>query len=329
VIQAYQKRALDVLKLLITLVQEEGRLIPLRLVKGAYWDTEIKLAQEQGLSHYPVYTRKANTDLAYLACARLLLANRDKFYPQFATHNANTVAAVYTMAGDDGGYEFQRLHGMGQPLHNQTISENGLNRPCRVYAPVGSHQDLLPYLVRRLLENGANTSFVNRLTDMKYSIDVITQDPIERVAKNTIHKHPQLPLPKDIFSERRVNSEGVNVHDSTTLEQLQTAIEAQHDENFTACSIINGQENQGAEILTVNSPADLNQVVGHYSHTNEAGLKETVDTAQNFFPNWRDSATEERCEAARKTAELLESNRDRLLYLLRHEAGKNLRGRHC
>ena len=158
VVQAYQKRALDVLKLLISLVQEGGRLIPLRLVKGAYWDTEIKLAQEQGLSHYPVYTRKANTDLAYLACARLLLANRDKFYPQFATHNANTVAAIYTMAGDQGGYEFQRLHGMGQPLHNQTIAEDGLNRPCRVYAPVGSHQDLLPYLVRRLLENGANTS---------------------------------------------------------------------------------------------------------------------------------------------------------------------------
>ena len=324
VVQAYQKRALDVLKLLISLVQEGGRLIPLRLVKGAYWDTEIKLAQEQGLSHYPVYTRKANTDLAYLACARLLLANRDKFYPQFATHNANTVAAIYTMAGDQGGYEFQRLHGMGQPLHNQTIAEDGLNRPCRVYAPVGSHQDLLPYLVRRLLENGANTSFVNRLTDLKYSIDVITQDPIERVAKNTVHKHPQLPLPQDIFSENRLNSAGVNVHDSTTLQQLQSAIEAQHDSSRTACSVINGQSKPGAENFTVHSPADLNKTIGHYSHTDEAGLKEAVDTAHNYFPQWRDSRSEDRCEAARKTAELLETNRDQLLYLLRHEAGKTL-----
>lgn len=324
VVQAYQKRALDVLKLLITLVEKEGRLIPLRLVKGAYWDTEIKLAQEQGLSHYPVYTRKANTDLAYLACARLLLANRDKFYPQFATHNANTVAAVFTMAGDEGGYEFQRLHGMGQPLHNQTIAENGLNRPCRVYAPVGSHQDLLPYLVRRLLENGANTSFVNRLTDMKYSIDVITQDPIERVAKNTVHKHPQLPLPQDIFSKNRLNSAGVNVHDSSTLEQIQTAIESQHDESFTACSVINGQEGPGTDTLTVKSPADLNRVVGYYSSIDESGLEKAVDTAHKFFPSWRDSATDKRCEAAIKTAELLEANRDRLLYLLRYEAGKTL-----
>jgi len=324
VVQAYQKRALDVLKLLKQLAEEQGRLIPLRLVKGAYWDTEIKLAQEQGLSHYPVYTRKANTDLGYLACSRFLLAHRDKFYPQFATHNANTVAAIYVMAGDEGGYEFQRLHGMGQALHKQTIATDGLNRPCRVYAPVGSHQDLLPYLVRRLLENGANTSFVNRLTDLKYSIDFMTQDPIERVSKNDSHKHPQLPLPKDIFSEKRLNSSGVNVHDSETLKQLQTSIESQSKSTFTACSIINGQENQGAESLTVNSPADLNRVLGHYSHTDETGLKAAVNTARTFFPQWRDSTTEDRCQAALKTADLLEANRDKLLYLLRHEAGKTL-----
>ncbi len=324
VVQAYQKRALDVLKLLKQLAEKHGRLIPLRLVKGAYWDTEIKLAQEQGLSHYPVFTRKANTDLSYLACARFLLDNRDKFYPQFATHNANTVAAVYVMAGDQGGYEFQRLHGMGQPLHNQTIAENGLNRPCRVYAPVGSHQDLLPYLVRRLLENGANTSFVNRLTDMKYSIDVITQDPIEKVAKNDTHKHPQLPLPKEIFSEKRLNSSGINVHDSQTLHQLQESIEAQNETSFSACSIINGQENQGDDVLAVHSPADLNRLVGHYSHTDETGLKTAVDTARTYYPLWRDKAADVRCDAALKTAELLEANCNKLLYLLRHEAGKTL-----
>lgn len=324
VVQAYQKRALEVLKLLAQLVTDHGRLIPLRLVKGAYWDTEIKLAQEQGLKDYPVFTRKANTDLSYLACARFLLANRDKFYPQFATHNANTVAAVYTMAGDEGGYEFQRLHGMGQALHQQTIAKDGLNRPCRVYAPVGSHQDLLPYLVRRLLENGANTSFVNRLTDLKYSVDVMTQDAIERVAKNDSHKHPQLPLPKDIFSEQRLNSTGINVHDSETLAQLQAAIESQHNEPFTACSIINGREIEGADFITAHSPADLDRVVGRYSHIDESGLSEAVDTAQSYFPTWRDRDAKDRCEAAMKTADLLEDNRDRLLYLLRHEAGKTL-----
>lgn len=324
VVQAYQKRAFDVIKLLIDLVTEEGRIIPLRLVKGAYWDTEIKRAQEQGLSHYPVYTRKTNTDLAYLACARLLLDNRDKFYPQFATHNANTVAAIYVMAGDQGGYEFQRLHGMGQSLHNQTIASDGLNRPCRVYAPVGSHQDLLPYLVRRLLENGANTSFVNRLTDIKYSVDIITQDPIEKVIKNTTHKHPLLPLPKDIFSDNRINSTGVNVHDTLTLRQLQDAIEAQQNTVFSASSIVNGQEVQGDKQLTVYSPADLNHTVGHYHHINDAGLQTAVDTAHTFYPHWRDTSADDRCAAARKTADLLESNRDKLLYLLRYEAGKTL-----
>lgn len=324
VVQAYQKRALEVLKLLSELVQEQGRPIPLRLVKGAYWDTEIKLAQEQGLSHYPVFTRKANTDLSYLACARYLLANRDKFYPQFATHNANTVAAIYVMAGDQGGYEFQRLHGMGQALHNQTIDPDGLDRPCRVYAPVGSHQDLLPYLVRRLLENGANTSFVNRLTDLKYSVDVMTQDPIEKVAKNDTHKHPQLPLPKDIFSENRLNSSGINVHDSETLRQLQDAIEAHHDTSFSAYSIINGRKSEAGKPIDVYSPADLSHKIGHYSHIDEAGLEVAVNTAQTYFPNWRDQDTQIRCQAALKTADLLEAHRDMFLYLLRHEAGKTL-----
>lgn len=324
VVQAYQKRSLDVLKLLSQLYDKHQRLIPLRLVKGAYWDTEIKRAQEQGLSHYPVFTRKPNTDLSYLACALYLLDNRDKFYPQFATHNANTVAAIYTMAGDKGGYEFQRLHGMGQPLHKQTIASDGLNRPCRIYAPVGTHQDLLPYLVRRLLENGANTSFVNRLTDLKVSIDVITQDPIEKIAKQTIHKHPQLPLPKDIFGEQRINSSGINVYDINTLEELQNDIEAQQEMTFSACSIINGEENPNSNQLPVFSPADLHKEVGHYYHTDESGLEAAVTTAQTFFPAWRDSSTLDRCQAALKTADLLEANRDKLLYLLRHEAGKTL-----
>jgi len=324
VVQAYQKRALKVLHWLADLYHQHNRLIPIRLVKGAYWDTEIKRAQEQGLSHYPVFTRKVNTDLSYLACARYLLANRDIFYPQFATHNANTVAAVKVMAGDSGGYEFQRLHGMGQILHNQTIAENGLNRPCRIYAPVGSHQDLLPYLVRRLLENGANTSFVNRLTDLTIPLDVITQDPIERISKQRIHKHPKLPLPQDIFGERRLNSAGVNLGDLTTLDQLQTAIESQKESDFNATPLLHQQKVSSASPIPVLSPADFSHTVGHYSTVNTEQLATAVKVAREYFPSWRDQAAQVRCDAAFKTADLLESHSQTLIYLLRHEAGKTL-----
>ena len=216
VVQAFSKRAMGVVEFLTSLVEKHRHKIPLRLVKGAYWDTEIKRSQEQGLEDYPVFTRKVNTDISYLACADKLLNNRDKFYPQFATHNANTVAAVRVMAGDNLGYEYQRLHGMGQSLHQQSIDVDGLNVPCRVYAPVGSHEDLLPYLVRRLLENGANTSFVNRLVDLELKVDDITRDPIEMVRKHQYHKHPQIPLPIDIFQPERKNSKGINLADLAT-----------------------------------------------------------------------------------------------------------------
>ncbi|MBL4659352.1 MAG: bifunctional proline dehydrogenase/L-glutamate gamma-semialdehyde dehydrogenase PutA, partial [Alcanivoracaceae bacterium] len=221
VVQAFQKRANGVVDFLIELVEQYGRKIPLRLVKGAYWDTEIKRSQEQGLSDYPVFTRKVNTDISYLACAQKLLSHRDKFYPQFATHNANTVAAIRVMARDNLGYEFQRLHGMGQALHQQSIDPAGLNVPCRVYAPVGSHEDLLPYLVRRLLENGANTSFVNRLVDLELDINDITQDPIEVVRSHADHRHPQIPLPRDTFQPERLNSSGLNLADAATLQNLE------------------------------------------------------------------------------------------------------------
>ncbi len=324
VVQAYQKRALKVLHWLADLYQEHNRLIPIRLVKGAYWDTEIKRAQEQGLSHYPVFTRKANTDLSYLACTRFLLDNRDKFYPQFATHNANTVAAVKVMAGESGGYEFQRLHGMGQVLHNQTIAEDGLNRPCRIYAPVGSHQDLLPYLVRRLLENGANTSFVNRLTDLSISLEVITQDPIDKVSKHRSHKHPKLPLPQDIFGLRRLNSTGVNLSDLTTLDQFQAAIALQKDTAFNATPLLHKQTINTGQQIAMQSPADFSHTVGHYCTVNTEQLATAVTAAREYFPIWRDESAQVRSDAALKTAELLETNSHTLIYLLRHEAGKTL-----
>ncbi|MDZ7749261.1 MAG: bifunctional proline dehydrogenase/L-glutamate gamma-semialdehyde dehydrogenase PutA [Halofilum sp. (in: g-proteobacteria)] len=195
-IQAYQKRTLPVIDWLADVARQARRRFMIRLVKGAYWDTEVKLAQEKGLDDYPVFTRKANTDVSYLACARRLLANRDVFYPQFATHNAHTVAVVHDFAGDREGYEFQRLHGMGEALYEQVVGREKLDVPVRIYAPVGSHEDLLPYLVRRLLENGANSSFVNRLVDDRAPIDEIVADPIERVRARPSKRHPRIPLPR-------------------------------------------------------------------------------------------------------------------------------------
>ncbi|MGB5587528.1 MAG: proline dehydrogenase family protein, partial [Gammaproteobacteria bacterium] len=192
-IQTYQKRALDLVRWLVALTQDVGRTIEVRVVKGAYWDAEIKRAQEQGLDDYPVFTHKPNSDVCYLACARELLAARPLIYCQFATHNAQTLASIVHLAGDQGGFEFQRLHGMGEELYDEVIGEDKMNLPCRVYAPVGNHEDLLPYLVRRLLENGSNTSFVNRIVDEAAPIDAIVADPVDTVAALKSIRHPRIP----------------------------------------------------------------------------------------------------------------------------------------
>src|SRR5690606_9788797 len=207
-VQAYGKRAIPVLRWLRRLANRTGKRLPVRLVKGAYWDSEIKWAQERGYLDYPVFTRKLHTDVSYLACMRLLLSDPQAFYPQFATHNAHTLAAAYVAAGDVP-YEFQRLHGMGEALYEEVVGRSKLNRPCRVYAPVGGHEDLLAYLVRRLLENGANTSFVNRLADEEAPVADIIRDPVE-VAESEREMPPEsrppgLPLPRDIFLPGRLN----------------------------------------------------------------------------------------------------------------------------
>ena len=206
-IQAYSRRAMPVLEWLAELAEQSGRRFPVRLVKGAYWDTEIKLAQIAGYEDFPLFTRKVSTDVSYLACARYLLRRRDVFYPQFATHNAHTVAAVSVMAGNDREFEFQRLHGMGQALYDAVTAKQGIGQPCRIYAPVGSHEDLLAYLVRRLLENGANTSFVNRLADDRAPVDEIVEDPVAVVRRLDQLPHPRIAPPPDVFKPRR-NSAG-------------------------------------------------------------------------------------------------------------------------
>ncbi len=323
VVQAFSKRATNVIEYLIQLVEKHGHKIPLRLVKGAYWDTEIKRSQEQGLSDYPVFTRKVNTDISYLACAQKLLDNRDKFYPQFATHNANTVAAVRVMAGDNLGYEYQRLHGMGQALHQQSIDPKGLNVPCRVYAPVGTHEDLLPYLVRRLLENGANTSFVNRLVDLELDINDITKDPIEVVRKHQDHRHPQIPLPRDIFQPDRVNSMGINLQDVATLQNLEKNLAAFKQQKITATPLIPGYKGT-AESREVHSPVDLDFIVGHAIYANQQDAKLALSNAQKSFTRWNETQVTQRAKIINKIGDLMQENQDMLMYLLRHEAGKSL-----
>ena len=326
VVQAFSKRAIGVIDFLTALFDKYGHKIPLRLVKGAYWDTEIKRSQEQGLENYPVFTRKVNTDISYLACADKLLNNRKKFYPQFATHNANTVAAVRIMANDNLGYEFQRLHGMGQSLHQQSIDPNGLNVPCRVYAPVGSHEDLLPYLVRRLLENGANTSFVNRLVDLELKVDDITRDPIEMVRKHQEHKHPQIPLPIDIFLPERKNSMGINLADVATLKSLENELEQLKKNKITATPLIPGYKNPQGHLVAkdIYSPAKQDFLVGHCVHANQQDVELALSNAQGSFSDWNNTDVYKRSIMINKVADLMQQNQVILMHLLRHEAGKSL-----
>ncbi|NNC97409.1 MAG: bifunctional proline dehydrogenase/L-glutamate gamma-semialdehyde dehydrogenase PutA, partial [Gammaproteobacteria bacterium] len=245
-VQGYQKRALRQLEWLQQLVQEVGRKMPVRLVKGAYWDTEIKRAQEEGLPDFPVYTRKASTDVAYLACARFLLNARDQFYPQFATHNAHTLASVIEMSGGDKRFEFQRLHGMGDELYAEVIDKDKLDFPCRVYAPVGSHEDLLPYLVRRLLENGANTSFVNRIMDENVSIDDIIECPLAAIEEVAASPHPYIKLPLNLFKTNsqsgRDNSSGMCASDQVELQKLQSELLKLDQKEWTAGPVIDGKQ---------------------------------------------------------------------------------------
>jgi len=227
------------------------------------------------------------------------------------------------MAGDNLGYEFQRLHGMGQTLHQQSISPNGLNVPCRVYAPVGSHEDLLPYLVRRLLENGANTSFVNRLVDLELDIDDITKDPIEEVRKHQHHQHPQIPLPVDIFQPERKNSHGLNLADVATLNSIERELQQLQSEKITAKPLIPGHKGE-ALAKEVFSPAHLSHLIGHQIDANELDVQLALNNAQSAFTAWNNTEVDQRTIIINRVADLIQKNQTMILYLLRHEAGKSL-----
>lgn len=224
VVQAYGKRCPQVIDWIIDLARRSGHRIMVRLVKGAYWDSEIKRTQVDGLASFPVFTRKVHTDISYIACARKLLAARDAVFPQFATHNAQTLSTIYHLAGDHfttGDYEFQCLHGMGEELYDEVVGPNKLSRPCRIYAPVGTHQTLLAYLVRRLLENGANSSFVNRIWDEQVPISDLLIDPVQQVedSESMGSQHPLIARPEDLYPDRR-NARGLDLSDETVLAEI-------------------------------------------------------------------------------------------------------------
>ncbi len=324
VVQAYGKRASYTLDWLYGLAEKYDRKIMVRLVKGAYWDAEIKRAQVMGLSNFPVFTRKACSDVSFLSCSTKLLNMTDRIYPQFATHNAHSVSAIIELAKSRGetNYEFQRLHGMGESLHNQVLKESGV--PCRIYAPVGAHRDLLAYLVRRLLENGANSSFVNQIVDKRITPEEIAKDPIETVkemggkisSKAIVH-------PSKIFGENRRNSKGWDLTDPVTIEAIEQGRGKYKEHHWKGGPLIAGQVS-GTEVQVVRNPADPDDLVGHVTQSTDADIDTAISAAQVGFKSWSATSAEERAECLRRVADLYEENTYELFALTCREAGKSL-----
>jgi len=322
-VQTYQRRARDVLKFLSELAGSVGQRIPVRLVKGAYWDTEIKTAQEQGLQSYPVFTRKAHTDISYLACARQALLAEKELYPQFASHNAHTLASVLHYAGSRRDYEFQRLHGMGEDLYAEIIDPERFSRPCRVYAPVGSHEDLLPYLVRRLLENGANTSFVNRIVDETIDVQEIVADPLALAREKDFAPHPRIVRPADLFGEDRPNSAGINLPDHNVRVSLLADMQAAMDQPHAACPIVGGKSMQGSEEASRN-PADTTRIIGTCRLSSEEHVDAALDQAVAGQIAWDETPAQERASILHRAGDLFEQHTAELLALCVAEAGKTI-----
>jgi len=330
-LQAFQKRAMVTLKWLAELAQKTGRQIPVRLVKGAYWDTEIKLAQELGLPGYPVFTRKLNTDISYLACAQFLLDHRDSFYPQFATHNAHTVVAILKMglatgsSGKTPSFEFQRLHGMGGQLYQHVKKLHGEDIRCRVYAPVGSHEDLLPYLVRRLLENGANTSFVNRIVDSKLSVQDVVRDPVAELEKLENITNPAIALPKDMFGKQRLNSIGLNLASFGQQQQLLNLLDKLELQQTSISSIspIKSMQ-QNSERFAISKPYDSHQQIGDWQEPDAECVEQMIQIAESAQIQWDKTPVDLRAACLDKTANLLEQKMTLFIRLCVDEAGKTI-----
>ncbi len=322
-VQAYQRRATDVLKFLMASAETIGRRIPVRLVKGAYWDTEIKHDQEQGLESYSVFTRKAHTDVSYLACARLLVNAGHKLYPQFATHNAHTLASILHFAGPRTDFEFQRLHGMGEDLYGELIDTEKFARACRVYAPVGSHEDLLPYLVRRLLENGANTSFVNRIVDESIDVNDIVADPIDIAIASQSKPHPRIPSPLDVFQPERKNSRGLNLPDRRLTAKLLDEMQKASAKSLSACAIVGGQAIPGLKVPSTN-PAQTHQTVGICQTADIDAVDRALGFAETEKRGWNQTPAAERAAILQEAADLFERHTPELLAICVAEAGKTV-----
>ncbi|WMJ67578.1 bifunctional proline dehydrogenase/L-glutamate gamma-semialdehyde dehydrogenase PutA [Stenotrophomonas sp. 24(2023)] len=324
VVQAYQKRTPYTIDHLADMARRNGRRLQVRLVKGAYWDAEIKRAQIEGYPGYPVFTRKQNTDVSYLACAKRLFGHADAIYPMFATHNAHTIAAVRSIA-QGGVYEHQKLHGMGDDLYAEVVPADRLSLPCRVYAPVGSHEDLLPYLVRRLLENGANSSFVNRITDERVPITDLIRDPVEMVAAFDSIPHPKIPLPVDLLRSQnhdRKNSMGANLANDNELralaEQLNAAIKP-----WAAAPLVPGAAPAGAS-QPVTNPADTREVVGQWQAADAATVQKALANAVAAQPAWNRTPAASRASILEHAADQLEARMPEFMALCVKEAGKSL-----
>jgi len=331
VVQAYQKRAPSVLDFVIDLAARSHRRMMIRLVKGAYWDAEIKRAQLDGLTGYPVYTRKVYTDVSYLACAKKLLAARDLVYPQFATHNAHTLAAIFQLAGDStadgnwraGDYEFQCLHGMGEPLYDQIVGKPDTHRLVRIYAPVGSHETLLAYLVRRLLENGANTSFVNRIVDENVPVEELIADPVEQAAPLAGAPHPKIALPADILGAQRRNSAGHDLASEPVRARIAAALQASRATAFTAAPMLAQAIAAAGEPLPVTNPADRGEIVGRVVEADTVAVDAACAAAAAAVQGWAMRPAEQRAACLARAADLLERDADTLLALAVREAGKS------
>ncbi len=320
VVQAYQKRAPAVLDWIGSRVKKSGRRIMIRLVKGAYWDTEIKRAQVEGYESYPVYTRKISTDVCYLLCAQKLLDDDDAFYPLFATHNAHSVAAVLQLAGNRRDFEFQCLHGMGEILYDHVINEHQVK--CRIYAPVGPHKDLLAYLVRRLLENGANSSFVNRLVDKELPISSIVADPVALLDELDFKPHPGIPVPAKLYGNR-VNSTGLNVNNPKDLERFVNSIESWSKTHWNVAPTLFDSQLHSDETLPCYSPCTARQIGTAAIATNEQ-IEASVRTARSLFSGWTALAGSARGDILRKAADLYEIHSNKLFLLCIREAGKTI-----
>lgn len=323
-VQAYQKRAPFVLDYLIQLARTHKRRLMIRLVKGAYWDTEIKLSQVQGLSGYPVFTRKVATDVNYIVCAKKLLQASDVVYPQFATHNALTLSTIMELAKENQvkDYEFQCLHGMGDALYDQIVLSPHDPHPCRVYAPVGSHEELLAYLVRRLLENGANTSFVNRIQDEKLPIAELIADPVNKLSSYECKPHPKIPLPVDLYGDRP-NSRGLDLSHPPAFMPVLDEIESFARKEYEAKPTFYEKLPNGESVKRF-SPIDNSHFLGVMHLATKNDVKNGISIAQEAFTRWQLTPASTRASYLLKMAELLQVNRSELLCLLTYEGGKTI-----